>query len=462
VVYLAVVEALSGFTKLAVLKKLRSELVQDAELVTMFLEEARLAARLHHSNVIQTNEVFEESGEHFIVMEYLEGQPLSALWSDAAPPEEGRPVLGRALHLRILSAAISGLAYAHDVSDFDGRPLALVHRDVSPHNVLVGFDGQVKILDFGIATSSSRSRRTETGVVKGKFRYMAPEQFVGGAIDRRADIFSLGVMIWEAATGRSMWGRSTDAQVMARLLSGELPLRVEGSDLPPGLEALCRKALAHDPAARHATCRELQQELDRAIEELDARSGARADPSEIAAYMAARFGPERARLRQRIADELHGTAVVDRAGRSPLPAEASTAGAQRARSEGRRPGRGALHALGIAALAVAVAGGYLGRSRAAETPAPRAASSASVTAAAPDRAKRPRIAETATLEVAAPSIGAAAARSPIPPSARAADAAAPVASAIHGEAPVALARAVDERASKAASRRELDRENPWR
>ncbi len=198
-VYLAVARGFSGFNKLVVLKSLRSNLASDRACVDMFLHEARLAARLNHPNVVQTYEVIEEDGRPVMVMEYLEGQPLSQIAVRAQADK--RFTLSMRLH--VLCDVLAGLHYAHELRDFDGTALDLVHRDVSPQNIFVTFEGQVKLLDFGIAkvVHTSAPAETDAGVLKGKVLYMAPEQIAGEALDRRADIFAVGVMLWEALAG---------------------------------------------------------------------------------------------------------------------------------------------------------------------------------------------------------------------------------------------------------------------
>jgi serine/threonine-protein kinase len=194
-VLLTVAQSGPGVHKLLVVKELKPDLVKDAEFVTMFVDEARLAARLNHPNVLTTYEIGESGGAPFLVMEYLEGQPLHAVL-----PRVGRTAMPLTAHLAILQKALAGLHYAHELRDFDGSPMNVVHRDVSPQNVFVCYDGQVKLLDFGIAKASGSVARTETGVFKGKLGYIAPEQITSPTVDRRADVFSVGVMLWEALT----------------------------------------------------------------------------------------------------------------------------------------------------------------------------------------------------------------------------------------------------------------------
>ena len=182
-VFLAVAQGPKGFNKLQVIKRLRPELAQDPEFLAMFLNEARIAARLNHPNVVQTNEVSEHEDEYFIAMEYLEGRSLYAILKRAissspknAPPQR----MPLAFHLHTLAEACEGLHYAHELRDFDGTPLELVHRDCSPQNIFVTYDGEAKVLDFGIAKAADSATYTRTGVLKGKVPYMAPEQLDGG------------------------------------------------------------------------------------------------------------------------------------------------------------------------------------------------------------------------------------------------------------------------------------------
>jgi len=258
IVYLAVARGPSGFNKLVVLKVLKKNLANDPEFRNMFLNEARLAARLNHPNIVQTNEVAEDEGVPVIVMEYLEGQPLSNLLIRGI-----NGPLTLAAHLRIITDSLAGLHYAHEVGDFDGTPLGVVHRDMTPHNVFVTFEGQVKVLDFGIAKLGTSMIETQAGVIKGKLRYMPPEQIAGEAIDRRADIYAVGVMLWEAAAGERLWKGDSDATIMNRVLNGEIPSpREKRPEVREELERICMKALAADRNNRYPTAADLEQDLE--------------------------------------------------------------------------------------------------------------------------------------------------------------------------------------------------------
>jgi eukaryotic-like serine/threonine-protein kinase len=300
-VFLAVVKGPAGFNKLVVVKQIRPQLAEDPEFLGMFLDEARLAARLSHPNVVQTNEVGNEGNRYFIAMEYLEGQPLNRVIHRLSRAE-GLPL---AMHLRVIIDVLSGLHHAHELTDYDGTPLGVVHRDVTPHNVFLTYDGQVKVVDFGIAKAMNSSAETRTGVLKGKVAYMAPEQARGERVDRRADIFSVGVLLWEAATGKRLWKGVPDITILQRLLSGDIPapstLRPE---VLPGLEHICLRALSNRREDRYATAAELQAELEAFLEDI----GSRANSREVGKLVGQHFEADRAKIRALIDEQLRGNA----------------------------------------------------------------------------------------------------------------------------------------------------------
>jgi hypothetical protein len=276
-VHLALARGPNGFDKLVVLKTLRSNLASDPECVDMFQHEARLAARLDHPNVVRTYEVSEENGRTAIVMEYLEGQPLSQVIARAKGVKgtkgaSGASRLPLAMHVRAICDALAGLHYAHELADFDGTPLGLIHRDVTPHNVFITFDGHVKLLDFGIAkVQTNASAQTEFGVLKGKVLYMAPEQLTGDRIDRRADLYAVGAMLWEALAGERIWLGMPDFVAMQHVVEGKIPSpRTRNPHVPAVLEAICMKAMAHRPANRYATAQEFRLALEEAANATDA------------------------------------------------------------------------------------------------------------------------------------------------------------------------------------------------
>ncbi len=271
-VYLAVALGAAGFRRLAVLKILRPEIAMDAEFVQMFLDEARLCARLNHPNIVQTYDVGDEQGERFIAMEYLDGMSLHA--AVARLGRRGGPFKFPA-QAKALLEVLEGLRYAHELADYDGRHLAIVHRDVTPQNIFITYEGQVKLLDFGIAKTTASSVRTATGVVKGKLTYMAPEQARSEGVDSRTDLYAVGVMLWEALTGRRRIppGLSEPA-LFAKLLAGEPPENPDAASqgYPAELDAIVLKALAPDPADRFQTASEFRDALEYGMRTLPAVS----------------------------------------------------------------------------------------------------------------------------------------------------------------------------------------------
>ena len=259
-VLLAMVESSGGVARMAVLKRIWPELVADAEFLAMFLDEARLSLRLNHANVVQTYEVLTDNGQLAIAMEYLHGQPLTRILNRML---RGPGQLSLPLRLRILTSVLAGLEYAHTLTGLDGAPLAVVHRDVSPQNVFVTYDGQVKLVDFGVAKTLAASHHTRPGALKGKLAYMAPEQLQRDVIDRRVDVFAVGVMLWEMLSGRRMWHAMTEVEIVAHLASNQPlpPLPSDGS-VPAGLESICTRALDLDPDRRYQTAAELELELE--------------------------------------------------------------------------------------------------------------------------------------------------------------------------------------------------------
>ena len=295
-VFLTVASGPVGFNKLLVVKRLRESLASDPDFLRMFLNEARLAARLNHPNIVHTYEVGSDGSRHHIAMEYLEGQSLHRLIRRA----RANGALSVQMQLRVLADALAGLHYAHELTDYDGTPLAIVHRDVSPANIFVLYDGQVKLVDFGIAKTAN-SGETKAGIFKGKIQYVSPEQYIGGEIDRRADIYSAGVVLWEAVTGRRMWQDVRDLTVMHRVGTGDIP-RPTSVDprVPAHLEAMCMKALALRKEDRYPTAAAFQADVEDFLRELGSRVSAR----DVGALASATFADDRAHIKSLIEDQL--------------------------------------------------------------------------------------------------------------------------------------------------------------
>jgi len=231
----------AGFEKILVIKRILPSLGEDEEFVEMFFDEARIAARLNHPNLVQIFDVGEVDGVPFLAMEYLRGEDLRRV--EKAARQAGKP-LPVGLLLRIIADAAAGLAYAHDVRDAQGKPMGLVHRDVSPQNILVGFDGAVKLIDFGVAKAAGRSQRTASGILKGKYAYMSPEQADGRPLDGRSDLFALGIILWEMLAGRRLFKGENDLETLRLVKECQVPppSRLNPA-VTPELEAISLRCL---------------------------------------------------------------------------------------------------------------------------------------------------------------------------------------------------------------------------
>jgi len=252
-----------GFAKYVAIKVVLEHLAEDPMLVSMFLDEARVSARIEHPNVVHIHELGAEGGAHFLVMEYVAGASLSQLLR-AAVKQGRRFAPAFVAHLGMQVAA--GLHAAHEVTDDHGAPLHVVHRDVSPKNVLLAYKGYVKLIDFGIAKVRDASQATSAGALKGTLRYMSPEQAEGRAnIDRRSDVFSLGIVLWELLTGRPLFRAETDIAALELVRRAVVPPPSQFAPVPPALEQVVLRMLAPSPSDRYATTAEVQRALAAAM-----------------------------------------------------------------------------------------------------------------------------------------------------------------------------------------------------
>jgi serine/threonine protein kinase len=257
-VFLAAWEVAPFVHQPVVIKRLHTHFNEDQRLVQMFLDEARLLCLLEHPHVVKTLEAGVIDGKCCIAMEYLEGQPLHRVLRRAY--QLGKLPIEAAVGIAI--SVLEGLNYAHDATDASGQSLEIVHRDISPQNVFVTNDGQVKVLDFGIAKARTHEGRTATGVVKGKVGYIAPEQAAGESVDRRADVWSVGVVLWEALAGTRLFKAETDAGTLNLSLRGEIPTAAtHRPELPLELEVVLARALQRAPALRYRTAAAMQKDL---------------------------------------------------------------------------------------------------------------------------------------------------------------------------------------------------------
>jgi serine/threonine protein kinase len=285
-VHLARLAGAGGFQRLYAIKRMHPHLADEEEFVAMLLDEARLAARIHHTNAVAIIDVREHPEGPFVVMDYVDGVTLARLAAGAAQmPWRARTRLA----LRVICDALAGLHAAHDLRDDDGHALALVHRDVSPQNILVGTDGVGRITDFGIAVAAARIAASRPGTLKGKPAYMSPEQVSGEAIDRRSDLFAMGVVLWECLTGQRLFQGGTEAAALVMVLGAPIASPQEHApELGEGLAAVCLKALARPRDERYADAREML----RALETAAAAEGLLASTHEVADALSALFNEE--------------------------------------------------------------------------------------------------------------------------------------------------------------------------
>lgn len=310
-VHLALAIGQGGFNRLVVVKSMHETLLAQREACEMFLGEARLCARLNHPNVVQVSEVVEAPTGPVLVMEYLDGLPLSAVYRTAGD------AFTLPMRLRAICEVLAGLHYAHELADYQGRPLGIVHRDVSPQNVFVTYTGQVKLLDFGIAKATSWGDQTHSGVIKGRLAYMPSEQLTSGRVDRRTDIYAVGCLLWEAIAGGRIWENRSDRDMMRSVLAGKLPpLRERVGALDPALESIVTRATAAEPESRYPTVEAMRCEL----EEFLSSSSVRVTTRDIAALLS-RLCSETREQRQRAIRE--AVAKVDAAALTQLEGPAA-------------------------------------------------------------------------------------------------------------------------------------------
>jgi serine/threonine protein kinase len=258
-IFLARLQGVAGFEKLVVIKRVLPHLAGEDRFIAMLLDEARIAARLSHPNICQVQELGEVEGEYYIAMEYLEGVTLADLLRRLSKAGQ---VMDPRISVAMVTQACEGLHAAHELVDRSGQPTGLVHRDVSPSNVFITTAGMVKILDFGIAKTPDRLSRTRTGAVKGKWAYMSPEQILRQPLDRRSDIFSLGIVLFESLTGWRLFHHPSEYQICRAITETDAPsIRKFQPALPELLAQVVATALSRDPAQRYATAREMSKAL---------------------------------------------------------------------------------------------------------------------------------------------------------------------------------------------------------
>lgn len=312
-VLLAKQKSLGGFERLVCLKRILPHLSAQEDFLKMFQDEARIAANLVHPNIAQIYDIGEHDGHYYIAMEYVRGEDVRRIYNQEVARGQTLP---RHIAALITMGAAAGLDYAHRQTDLDGAPLNLVHRDISPQNIVVSYDGHAKIVDFGVAKAAGKLNQTRAGVLKGKYSYMSPEQASGDPVDGRTDIFALGVTLYETTTGARLFKRDNELETLHAVLACNVP---PPTQLVPrydrDFEALVLKALAFDPEQRYQTAGELEQDLERYL----LGHGFATSASHLAAYMQDLFA-------EKLADEalFGGTPWHEPNTRSPLPEPART------------------------------------------------------------------------------------------------------------------------------------------
>jgi len=258
-VFEGVAEGLRGFSKKVAIKRVLPHLAQNEKFLAMFLDEAKLSLHMNHANVVQVFDIGRSGGTYFIVMEYVDGTDLKKIM-ERMRERKGRLPTSQALY--IIMEVCKGLAYSHDLSDIDGVNLGIVHRDVSPPNVLISKQGEVKIVDFGLAKATSQLEHTDPGVVKGKFAYLSPEAAWGKEVDRRADVFACGIILFELLTGHRLFLGENDVATVELVRRAQVPpMQQDNPEVKPALEGIVRRALAADPNRRYETCDEMAEDI---------------------------------------------------------------------------------------------------------------------------------------------------------------------------------------------------------
>jgi serine/threonine protein kinase len=260
-VFVAKAFGVEGFERILAIKKILPTMAEDEEFITMFMDEARISVQLNHANVVHVHELGKHGDTYYIAMEYVSGKDLRALLERFRRRKEIMPT---AMAVFIASKICEGLDYAHRKKDARGQELHIIHRDVSPQNILLSYEGEVKIIDFGIAKAANRSQKTQAGILKGKFGYMSPEQVRGMPIDRRSDVFAVGVILFEMLTGEKLFVGESDFSTLEKVRNAEVPaLRQFNPNIPAGLEKVVLKALAREVEDRYQWASDLQEDLMR-------------------------------------------------------------------------------------------------------------------------------------------------------------------------------------------------------
>jgi serine/threonine protein kinase len=293
-VFRAASRGVEGFERPVAIKRILPNLAADEEFVKMFVDEAKIAVQLQHPNIVEIFDLAREGDELFIAMEYVHGKDLRAILDKVQGPDGRRGRIPVEIAVHVTARVCDALQHAHFAHSPSGQRLGIIHRDISPQNVIVSYDGEVKVTDFGLAKAAGRAVQTQAGVVKGKLAYMSPEQLRGQAIDQRSDVYGVGILLWEMLTGVRLFLGKNDQETLRRVYNAQVPTpRSVRPELHPELEAIVLRALARDVADRYASAEEMQ-------EELTASARRRARPASARTCASSTRTPIRCRRRRRI------------------------------------------------------------------------------------------------------------------------------------------------------------------
>ncbi len=316
-VHLGHLHAPLGFTRVVAIKRLHPALSHQPEFAAMLVDEARITARVRHLNVVPTLDVFLENGECFLVMEYVEGESLAKLLRSASQAEVAAPL---SVVSAVLSGVLHGLHAAHVAKSGNGEPLGIIHRDVSPQNILVGGDGIARVFDFGVAKALGRLQQTRAGEFKGKLPYLAPEQFGEGKLDRRVDVYAASVTLWEALTTRRLFDGGSEEEVFGKILQSRIPAPSElRAEVPAALDDVVLRGLARAPGDRFASAAEMALALEQAVPPASAR--------EVVAWLESLAGEALAKRAALVTAIDSGSKAATAAEAAPTAPEASPAAA---------------------------------------------------------------------------------------------------------------------------------------
>ncbi len=303
-----------GFERLVAIKRILPNIAEDEEFISMFIDEAKITVQLNHANIAQIYELSHISNSYFIAMEYVSGKDMRALFDRCRKRGEPAPI---PLVCYLLASCCDGLDYAHRAKDQQGRDMNIVHRDVSPQNVLISYDGEVKVIDFGIAKAAGKATKTQAGILKGKFGYMSPEQIRGLPLDRRSDVFAIGICLFEMLTGERLFVGDSDFSVLEKVRKVEmLPPSHYNKKVSPELEALVMKALARDVENRYQYASDLGEDLRKFLYAQAGGFGRK----DLAAFFRATFAEDLEKEKQRLADYSRVSAAGDSVENAPQPA----------------------------------------------------------------------------------------------------------------------------------------------